>query len=174
MNNNITDLLNEQEIKTDIMRYKNNGTSFWLSMLAIITNVVMFVIIYKKKECVPDFQMGFDLLINVVFMLATFLIAEKTKAYSKKAAYAAIIIAIIQVARIVWIPLFYYQCNLEYQSYLAGEIGKYTCIGLSLSEFITCSVLIVVSALCLVAAAIVAIAKNKKLEAHLKKLEEMR
>ena len=36
MNNNVTDLLNEQEIKTDIMRYKNNGTSFWLSILAII------------------------------------------------------------------------------------------------------------------------------------------
>ena len=174
MNNNVTDLLNEQEIKTDIMRYKNNGTSFWLSILAIIADVVMFVIIYKKKECVPDFQMGFDLLINVIYMLAVFLIAEKTKAYSKKASIAAFVIAAIQIVRIIWIPLSYYKYHLEYLSYQAGEIEAYTCIGLTFAQFAWCAGLMVVSSIALVGAGIVAIAKNKKLEAHLKKLEEMR
>lgn len=157
MNNNVTDLLNEQEIKTDIMRYKNNGTSFWLSMLAIIADVVMFVIIYKRKECIPDFQMGFDLLINVIYMLAVFLIAEKTKAYNKKASYVAFVIAAIQIARIFWIPLKYYNSN-----------------GLTSSQFIWCVGLIVVSALSLVVAGIVAITKSNKLEAHLNKIKEMR
>lgn len=156
MNNNVTDLLNEQEIKTDIMRYKNNGTSFWLSILAIIADVVMFVIIYKQKECVPDFQMGFDLLINVIYMLAVFLIAEKTKAYNKKASYAAFIVAAIQIARIFWIPL----------NYLNN--------GLTVVQFGWCVGLIVLSAVSLVAAGIVAIVKNNKLEAHLQTLEEMR
>ena len=156
MNNNVTDLLNEEEIKTDIMRYKNNGTSFWLSILAIIADVVMFVIIYKRKECVPDFQMGFDLLINVIYMLAVFLIAEKTKAYNKKASYAAFIVAAIQIARIFWIPL----------NYLNN--------GLTVVQFWGCVGLIVLSAISLVAAGIVAIVKNNKLEAHLQKLEEMR
>lgn len=156
MNNNVTDLLNEEEIKTDIMRYKNNGTSFWLSILAIIADVVMFVIIYKQKECVPDFQMGFDLLINVIYMLAVFLIAEKTKAYNKKASYAAFIVAAIQIARIFWIPL----------NYLNN--------GLTVVQFGWCVGLIVLSAVSLVAAGIVAIVKNNKLEAHLQMLEEMR
>ena len=156
MNNNVTDLLNEEEIKTDIMRYKNNGTSFWLSILAIIADVVMFVIIYKRKECVPDFQMGFDLLINVIYMLAVFLIAEKTKAYNKKASYAAFAVAAIQIARIFWIPL----------NYLNN--------GLTVVQFGWCVGLIVLSAISLVAAGIVAIVKNNKLEAHLQMLEEMR
>jgi hypothetical protein len=156
MNNNVTDLLNEEEIKTDIMRYKNNGTSFWLSILAIIADVVMFVIIYKQKECVPDFQMGFDLLINVIYMLAVFLIAEKTKAYNKNASYAAFIVAAIQIARIFWIPL----------NYLNN--------GLTVVQFGWCVGLIVLSAISLVAAGIVAIVKNNKLEAHLQMLEEMR
>lgn len=174
MSNNVTDLLNEQEIKTDIMRYKNNGTSFWLSILAIIADVVMFIIIYKRKECVPDFQMGFDLLINVIYMLAVFLIAEKTKAYSKKAAFAAFIIAAIQIARIFWLPLNYYNYHLEYLRYQAGEIADYTCIGLTFSQFLWCVGLIVVSAGCLVVAGIVAINKNQRLEVHLKMLEEKR
>ena len=156
MNNNVTDLLNEQEIKTDIMRYKNNGTSFWLSILAIIADVVMFIIIYKKKECVPDFQMGFDLLINVIYMLAVFLIAEKTKAYSKKASYAAFIVAAIQIARIFWIPL----------NYLNN--------GLTVVQFGWCVGLIVLSAVSLIVAGIVAINKNQRLEVHLKMLEEKR
>ena len=46
MNNDSLELYSEQEIKTDIMRYKTNGLSFWLCMLAIVFNVAMFLIIY--------------------------------------------------------------------------------------------------------------------------------
>ena len=63
------------------MRYKNNGLSFWLCMLAIVFDVAMFLIIYTTSSCTPNFELGLDLLINVLFLLAAFLTAEKTKAY---------------------------------------------------------------------------------------------
>ena len=49
MNNDALELYSKEEIKTDIMRYKANGTSFWLCMLAIILNVAMFLIIYTSE-----------------------------------------------------------------------------------------------------------------------------
>ena len=70
----------EKDIKIDIMRYKANQSSFLLCILAIVLNVAMFLIVYKETNCVPSYLLGIDLIINVVFMLAAFLIAEKTKA----------------------------------------------------------------------------------------------
>ena len=67
MNNDSLELYSEQEIKTDIMRYKNNGLSFWLCVLAIIFDVAMFLIITQdyynilNLTIVPIFDTAFEL-----------------------------------------------------------------------------------------------------------------
>lgn len=187
MNNDALELYSQEEIKTDIMRYKTNGLSFWLCILAIIFNVAMFLIIYTSRACTPNFELGIDLLVNVIFMLAAFLTAEKTKAYNKKAGFVAVAIGVIQVARIFWIPLKYYNLWVKWSQDVAvikeqllnqgmkpEQMAPYLPVmsGLSNTQFIWCVILLVLSCLSLVAAGVVAILKANKLNAHLAKLQE--
>ena len=121
----------------------------------------MFLIVYTETNCVPSYLLGIDLIINVVFMLAAFLIAEKTKAYSTMGGVAAIILAAIEIGRIFFIPLYYHNKHLEY---LKTEEGI---IGLSNSQFYWCVGLMIAAAVCLFVAGIVTIIKSKRLTAHL-------
>ena len=189
MNNDSLELYSEQEIKTDIMRYKTNGLSFWLCMLAIVFNVAMFLIIYTTSSCVPNFELGLDLLINVLFLLAAFLTAEKTKAYNKKAGYAALAIGAVEVIRIFWIPLKYFNLWKQWSVQVAEAKANYLAQGMTLEEmapllpvvnglnsgqFTWCVILLILACLSMVGAGIVSILKANKLQAHLAKLQEMR
>ena len=175
MNNE--ELLSKKDIQTDIMRYKNNSASFWLCILAIVLDSVMFIMIYKNKDCVPGVTAGLDLIVNVIFLLAVFLIAEKTKAYSKKAAYGAIVVGVVQIARIFWIPLYFRNQNKIYLEELAkaeqaGEQLSYTgMVGLEKGQFNAAVILMAVSAAVLFVAAVITIVKSKRLQAHLEKIE---
>ena len=169
------------------MRYKPNGASFWLCMLAIIFNVAMFIIIYTTKSCTSDWQLGIDLLVNVIFMLAAFLTAEKTKAYKSSAGYVAMGLGAIEILRIFWIPLKYYKMYLVWNEEVKvmtekliseGKTAEEIAIllprisGLETGQFTWCIVLLVAACLALVAAGVIAILKSRKLKAHLAKLEE--
>lgn len=187
MNNDALELYSKEEIKTDIMRYKTNGASFWLCMLSIVFNVVMFLVIYTKKACTSDYELGMDLLVNVLFMLAAFLLAEKTKAYSKSAGFAAMGLGVLEILRIFWIPLKYFnmyrEWNLKVQQITekllaegktTEEIALYlpSLSGLNGGQFTLCVVLLIAACLSLVAAGIIAVIKSNKLSAHLAKIEE--
>ena len=187
MNNDTLELYSQEEIKTDIMRYKTNGLSFWLCVLSIVFNVAMFLIIYTSRSCTPNFELGLDLLVNVIFMLAAFLAAEKTKAYKSSAGYVAMGLGAIEILRIFWIPLKYYKMFLAWEvevnamteKLLAeGKTAEEIAIllprisGLNAGQFTWCIVLLVAACLALVAAGVIAILKSRKLRAHLAKLEE--
>ena len=187
MNNDALELYSQEEIKTDIMRYKTNGLSLWLCVLSIVFNVAMFLIIYTSRSCTPNFELGLDLLVNVIFMLAAFLAAEKTKAYNKQAGFVAMGIGAIQIIRIFWLPLKYFNLwikwsqdveivkqNLLAQGMAPEQMAPYLPVmsGLSNTQFIWCVVLLALSCLSLVAAGIVAVIKANKLNAHLAKLQE--
>lgn len=154
MNNKKPKPIKDKKISIDMLHYKNNRFSFWMIILAIVLNVVMFLIIYKTTECTPNVQLGIDLLINVVFMLACFLAAGKTSKYSRFWGIGSIVLGGIQVARIFWIPLVYY---LKYVNEGAG---------LNPGLFAACIILLVLSAACLVFAGIDTLIKHKILEKH--------
>jgi hypothetical protein len=187
MNKDAVELYSQEEIKTDIMRYKTNGISFWLCMLAIVFNVAMFLIIYTTKSCTSDYELGIDLLVNVIFLLAVFLTAEKTKAYNKTAGFCAIGLGVVEIIRIFWIPTKYHNMWLVWneeakavtealtaQGKTPEEIATSLPIlsGLNNGQFTWCIILLVAACLSLVAAGVVAIIKSNKLSAHLAKLEE--
>ena len=159
MNNNV------YELQTDIMRYKPNKLSFLFCVLAIVFNVAMFLIIYQEANCTSDFLLGIDLVINVVFMLAVFLLSEKTKAYIKTAGFVAILMGLIEMARILFIPCYYYGLHLTYL-----ETGE-GIVGLSQTQFTWCVVLMVLSGLCLIVAGIDTIQKSRRLAEHLSRIE---
>lgn len=156
------------DLRTDIMRYKKNSASFWLCILAIVLDVAMFLIIYKEKLCVPNWQLGIDLVVNIVMILAFFLTAEKTKAYAVNGSYAAYVLGAIQVARIFWIPLEYFiEWNVR-----QGEIAlnpDLSSIGLSATKFTWCVILLLGSALSSIAAGLICNAKHKRLESYFHK-----
>ena len=141
--------IKDRKISIDIMHYASNRSSFWLIILAIILNVAMFLIIYTTTDCTPNVQLGIDLLINVIFMLACFLTAGKTSKYSRFWGIGSIVLGGIQVVRICWIPLVYY---LKYLNDGAG---------LNHGLFVACIVLLVLSAASLIAAGMITLIKFK-------------
>lgn len=144
-----TKVVKDKKISIDIMHFKSNRSSFWLILLAIALNVAMFIIIYKTNtsDLKADLQLGLDLLINVIIMLACFLAAEKTKRYSKQWGIISIVLGGIQFARIFWIPLYYY---------LNG--------GINAAYFAACFVLLAAGAASLIVAGVITLIKYKILE----------
>ena len=172
MNNQV-----ETSIKTDIMRYKANQTSFLLCVLAIILNVAMFLIIYTETNCSPSYLLGIDLIINVVFMLAAFLVSEKSKAYNAMGGVAGIVLGVIEIVRILFIPLQYYNFNLLYlkaveEAEKAGQVLDYTgIVGLSQNQFYWCAGLMLLAGAALIISGIITIAKSNQLKRHLALIE---
>ena len=161
---------NLHELHSDIMRYKNNTASFWLCILAIVLNVAMFLIIYKDTNCTSNVQLGIDLLVNIIVLLAAFLIAERTKAYNKKGAYFAIGLGVVEILRIFWIPLYYFLKYVEYSK--VEDKGSYSgVVGLDTARFTWCCILLILAGLSLISCGVICLIKEKRLQEHLKNLE---
>jgi len=144
----------DETLAIDIMHYKPNRLSFWLIILTIALNIIMFLIIYKTTACTPNVQLGIDLLVNVLMMLVCFLAAEQTKRYSKKWGIASIVIGHIQAARIFWIPLYYF---IQF---------KNTGTGLNTAGFVWCAILLLLSGVSMIIAGIFTNKKHNTLELH--------
>ncbi|MCQ2795021.1 MAG: hypothetical protein MJ214_02265 [Bacilli bacterium] len=145
------ELSEKRKISFDMMHYRNNRSSFWLILLTIALNVAMFIIIYKTNtdDLKADLQLGFDLIINVVFMLTAFLAAEKTKRYSREWGIVSFVLGGVQVARIFWIPLYYY---------LNG--------GITPGAFSACVILLAGGAACMIIAGALTLIKYRILKDH--------
>lgn len=142
-------VVKDKKIAIDIMHFKANRISFWLILLAIALNVAMFIIIYKTNtsKLAADVQLGLDLIVNVVFMLTCFLAAEKTKRYSREWGIVSIVLGGLEIARIFWIPLFYF---------LNG--------GITSGSFSACVILLSVGGASMIFAGIIALIKHRILE----------
>lgn len=84
----------------EILRYKNNSLSFWMSMLAIIFQCIAFVFTYKCLGWTPEFPTGLDIIINIIFLLFVFLASEKLKTYNINWGYIIIGIGLVNLIRI--------------------------------------------------------------------------
>lgn len=144
-----TKVTKDKKIGIDMMHYKPNRIAFWLILLTIALNIAMFIIIYRANTSVlaADLQLGLDLLINVIFMLACFLAAEKTKSYSREWGIASIVLGAIEAVRIFWIPLYYY---------LNG--------GINAGSFAACVVLLAVGGAAMIVAGVITLIKYRILK----------
>ncbi len=86
------------------MRYQVDKRSSGLCLMAIVFNVVYFLCLYSNNSLSPDFQMGLDVLCNILFLLFAFLASEKAKTYSKSWARYMILGGAVQILRILWVP----------------------------------------------------------------------
>lgn len=154
----------ESMIRRDRMRFTKNSLSANLAILAILFDVFYFVSIYQSDRGTYyyTYMIGISIVYNLVFMLATFLSSEGVKNYKKNYTYLLLALGIGQIARIFILPAQAHSATLPGTAELVMGDG----------QFITLVVLLIASAVCLVASAVINYIKCNALEAHMKTLAE--
>lgn len=96
----------KKSIQIQRMEYSKDRIPSWFALLAILLNVFYFVSIYKTNvSAYYSFTIGLSVIINLLFMLATFLCSEGVKSYKKSYGVAMIVVGAIEIARIFYFPL---------------------------------------------------------------------
>lgn len=146
----------ELRIQQDRMRFTKNTTSSRLALLAIVFNVLFFISIYKVNDSAYyTYWMGISILYNLVFMLAAFLASEGAKNYNVRYSTLMIILGIGQIVRIFILPAMMHGTP-------SGDS-----VVMPTGQYIRVIVYLSVSALCLLAGAIINLRKSKALAAHI-------
>ncbi len=150
-------------IRRDRMRFIKNSICSRLTILAIVFDVLYFVNIYQSDvgTYYYTYMIGISVVYNLIFMLAAFLSSEGVKNYMKNYTYPLIILGVIQIARIFIFPMKAHSAVLNDGMRVMSD-----------GQFTYQVVLLILSAICLVAAAVVNYIKCSALQAHMKMLEE--
>ena len=153
----------EQMIRRDRMRFKNNKMSANLTLLAILFDVLYFVSIYQSDAGTYyySYMIGISIIYNLVFMLSAFLAEEGVKNYKKNYSIPLVILGVIQIVRIFILPMDAHKTILDVETGTRVMSDK---------QFTWLLGMLIASAACLVAAAVINIIKCTALEAHMKML----
>ncbi len=157
-------MANITDIKADRMRYTKNKASANLSYLAIVFNAIYFISVYNTDvgTFFYNIEIGISVIINLLFMLFTFLSSEGVKAYDKKFSIVLIALGAIQIIRIFGIPMDAY--------YTFVKIGtKYVQV-MDWYQFLLCVGCLSLSAASAIAAGVIGIIKTTKLRNYEKTL----
>lgn len=156
--------MDERTVQRDRMRYIKNSLSSSLALVGILFNVFYFVSIYKSDVGTYYYNIiiGASIVYNLIFMLAVFLSSEGVKNYKKSYSYLLIVIGVLQVVRIFIIPT---------PAHATTTIvnGAETTV-MQNGQFLWVVFCLLISAVCLVASAVVNFIRCNELEAHLKSL----
>lgn len=96
----------KKAIKIERMGYTKDKIPSWFALLAIVSNVLFFVSIYKTNlSAYYNYTIGLSVLANLLFMLAAFLCSEGVKAYKKGYGITMIVLGVIEFARIFIFPI---------------------------------------------------------------------
>jgi len=154
----------ERTIQRDRMRFIKNSLSSSLALAGILFNVFYFVNIYKSDvgTYYYNYIIGISIVYNLVFMLAVFLSSEGVKNYKKSYSYLLAAIGIGQIVRIFILPMRAHAAEtvINGESVVVMQNGQFTRVVVYLA----------VSAVCLIASAVVNFIRCSELEAHLKSL----
>lgn len=155
----------ERTIQRDRMRFIKNSLSSNLAILGILFDVFYFVSIYKSDVGTWYYSIliGASIVYNLMFMLAVFLSSEGVKNYKKNYSYVLALIGVLQIVRIFIIPA---------QAHAAETvINGVTTNVMQNGQFYRVVAYLVISAICLLAAAVVNFIRCQELAEHLKTLE---
>ena len=155
----------ERTIQRDRMRFIKNSLSSNLAILGILFDVFYFVSIYKSDVDTWYYSIliGASIVYNLMFMLAVFLSSEGVKNYKKNYSYVLALIGVLQIVRIFIIPT---QAHAA-QTIINGE----TVAVMQDGQFFRVVAYLIISAICLLAAAVVNFIRCRELAEHLKTLE---
>lgn len=157
-------------IENDTLLYRKNKLPATLALLGLVFNCLYFCMLYAVKDRTGNtiwsqIDIGISVILTLVLLLTTFLCSEGIKGYNKKFCIPLLIIAVFQIARIFYFPLYG----------LKHDILKFPYFWIiptsSTFEFIMMVIWLVASAGCLAASAIIGYLKTVRLENHVKAVE---
>lgn len=154
----------DREIRRDRMRYIKNTTSANLTLLGILFDVFYFVNIYQSDVDTYYYNIliGVSIVYNLVFLLAAFLASEGAKNYHPVYTWVLGALGIGQFIRILILPSRAHSAvtlidGVEVQVMQNGQ-------------FMWVVAFLVISGVCLLAAAVINYTKCRELSEHLKSL----
>lgn len=155
----------ERTIQRDRMRFIKNSLSSNLAILGILFDVFYFVSIYKSDVDTWYYTIliGASIVYNLVFMLAVFLSSEGVKNYKKNYSYLLAVLGVVQIVRIFIIPVRAHAAT----TIVNGEAA----VVMQDGQFYRVVAYLVISAVCLIASAVVNFIRCRELAEHLKTLE---
>ena len=156
--------MNDNLITRDRMKYEKNKLSSSLALIAIAFNALFFASIYRGVKAdigmyYANILMGGSVLLNLVFMLATFLSSEGVKNYKMPFAVTLLVLAALQIGRIFIYPLGAHTTVLSE----ADGVKKMV---METPQFIRCLIYLSGSAVCLIVAGVFGIIKTLQLKQH--------
>ena len=149
-------------IQHDILRYKKNKLGANLAILGIVFGCLYFLILYaqvKNGDFYYTWEIAFDVIYNLFFLLFVFLFSEQVKNYKRKLFPVQLIVGILQIARIFWLPL-------KGITNMNGDVTVITAV-----TFILMTVSLAASGACIIASAIIGFIRAKAVENFTKKVE---
>ncbi len=154
----------EREIQRDRMRYIKNSSSANLTLLGILFDVFYFVNIYQSDvdTFYYNILIGVSIVYNLVFMLAAFLASEGVKNYRSSYTWLLAILGIGQFVRIFILPT-------RAHNAVTLVDGVETAV-MQNGQFMWVVAFLVISGVCLLAAAAINYKKCRELSEHLKSL----
>ena len=147
------------------MRFIKNSLSSNLAILGILFDVFYFVSLYQSDvgTYYYNIQIGGSVVYNLIFMLAVFLSSEGVKNYKKNYSYLLAALGVMQIVRVFVIPM---------QAHTTPTIvGGVETMVMGNGQFYAVVAFLIISAVCLIASAVVNLVKCRELSAHLKDLE---
>ena len=153
-------------IQNDIMRYKKNKLGANLAILGLALGCLYFLVLYaqvKNNNFYYTWEIAFDVIYNLFFLLFVFLFSEQVKNYNRKMFPLQLLVGLLQIARIFWLPL----AGITHT--MAGLNGDVTII--TAGTFIAMMVFLAASGACIIASAIIGFIRSKSVENFTKKME---
>jgi len=161
------EILNDQNIKTDRMRYTKNTFSANLILLAIVFDCLYFVTLYKQDvgSYYYTWKIGVSIVYNLIFLLAAFLASEEVKGRTqgKGPLVILVVIGVIQFIRIFLMPVPAHNALVN--------VSGVDVTALSDGKFFWMVACLVISGVCLLWAAVSSYKQNKELADYLGSME---
>lgn len=167
-------MTNNQILKNDTLRYKKNKLPATLALLALVFNCLYFCLLYAIKVAkVGDdpskwttVEIGVSVILTLVSLLVGFLSSEGIKGYRKKFCIVLLVLAAFQIFRIFGYPLYGLDKDLLRVTYFWIDPSS------SVFEFIMMVIWLCASAGCYIASAVIGFINIKRLETHVKAVED--
>ena len=157
-------------IENDTLLYRKNKLPANLALLGLVFNCMYFCLLYGVKDRTGEtiwsqIDIGISVILTLVLLLVTFLSSEGIKGYNKKFCIPLLVIAVFQIARIFYFPLYGLKNNILTIPYF--WIYPTT----STFEFIMMVIWLCLSSACLTASAVIGYIRTVRLEKHIKAIE---
>lgn len=143
-------------IQNDIRRYKKNKLGANLALLGLALGCLYFLVLYsqvKNENFYYTWEIAFDVIYNLFFLLFVFLFSEQVKNYNSKLFIVQEIVGALQVARIFWLPL-------------AGIVAEKISVG----SFLAMTIFLAASGACIIASGVIGFIRSKAVADFTKKI----